>query len=190
MNIENMKNKAYRHGMVNAQIEIDLPLQIRALRKQRVWTQPQLAAEAEMKQPRISAMEKPGAVHFTLETLRRLAEAFDVALIVRFAPFSEFIDSSNSFRPDEFLVPTFDEEYRTSEPNGVATVKEESGHLITISATGGFGCQKSTMGQQLTMILDCEFSAEVPPAAQPPTLHGALLSPKYSEEYYHAGSRR
>ena len=84
-----MKDKEYRHGLVNAQIEVDLPLQIRALRKQHVGTQPDMAKLTGMKQPRISAMEKPGEVHFTLETLRRLAEAFDCALIVRFAPFSE-----------------------------------------------------------------------------------------------------
>ena len=97
--IQEMKDKAYRHGAVNAQLEIDLPLQIRALRKQRNWTQPQLAAIAEMRQPRISNMEKPGATHFSLETLRRLAEAFDVALIVRFGSFGELLDWSDQFSP-------------------------------------------------------------------------------------------
>ena len=107
---EAMKDKGYRHGMVNAQIEIDLPFQIRALRKQRGWTQPELAAKTGMKQPRISNMEKPGVTHFSLETLRRLAEAFDVALVVRFAPFSEWLDWSLSFSPDEFSVQNFGEE--------------------------------------------------------------------------------
>jgi transcriptional regulator with XRE-family HTH domain len=109
--VEAMKDKGYRHGMVNAQIEIDLPFQIRALRKQRGWTQPELAAKTGMKQPRISNMEKPGVTHFSLETLRRLAEAFDVALVVRFAPFSE-LHWSQSFSPDEFAVQSFGEEIR------------------------------------------------------------------------------
>ena len=107
---EDMKNKEYRHGIVASQIEIDLPLQIRALRLEREWTQPRLAAEADMKQPRISAIENPGKVHFTLETLRRLAEAYDVALIVRFAPFSELARWSRDFNPDEFSVPSFDDD--------------------------------------------------------------------------------
>lgn len=110
MNIEDMKDKAYRHGIVSAQIDIDLPLQLRALRKQRGWKQPELAERANMKQPRISAMEKPGAVSFTLETLRRMAEAFDVALIVRFAPFSELWRWSNNFDPDSFNVPEFSQD--------------------------------------------------------------------------------
>lgn len=105
-----MRDKEYRHGLINAQIEIDLPLEIRALRKQRGWTQPELAKRAEMKQPRISAMEKPGGANFNLETLKRLAEAFDVALIVQFAPFSELLDWSDRFTPDSFAVPSFGEE--------------------------------------------------------------------------------
>jgi transcriptional regulator with XRE-family HTH domain len=108
--LREMKEKAYRHGLVNAQIEIDLPFQIRALRKQRGWTQPELALRAEMKQPRISAMEKPGRTNFSLETLKRLAEAFDVALIVRFASFGDLLSWSDTFLPDEFEVPSFDKE--------------------------------------------------------------------------------
>jgi hypothetical protein len=68
-----------------------------------------------MKQPRISAMEKPGGAHFTLETLRRLAEAFDVALIVRFAPFGELLDWSHKFNPDTFRIPNFEAEQAFAE---------------------------------------------------------------------------
>ncbi|MDQ1470820.1 MAG: hypothetical protein QOJ99_2300 [Bryobacterales bacterium] len=110
-----MKEKAYRHGLVNAQIEIDLPFQIKALRKQRGWTQPELARRTEMKQPRISAMEKSGGANFSLETLKRLAEAFDVALVVRFAPFSDLLTWSDSFRPDEFEIPSFEDEMLQAE---------------------------------------------------------------------------
>ena len=105
-----VQNKEYRHGLVSAQIEIDLPLQIRALRKQRGLTQPELAELTGMKQPRFPLMEKPGGAKFTLETLRRLAEAFDIALIVRFAPFSELLDWSEHFNPDSFAVPSFQSE--------------------------------------------------------------------------------
>jgi transcriptional regulator with XRE-family HTH domain len=129
--IEEMRNKEYRHGMVAAQIEIDLPFQIRALRKQRGWTQPQLATEAEMKQPRISAMEKPGGAHFTLETLRRLAEAFDVALVVHFSPFTDLLDWSTRFNPDNFAVPSFEEDLKQHEE-----AREESGVRVRYLSRG------------------------------------------------------
>jgi transcriptional regulator with XRE-family HTH domain len=110
-----MKNKEYRHGLVNAQIEIDLPLQIRALRRQLIGTQAEMAKLTGMRQPRLSAMEKPNGANFNLETLRRLAEAFDVALIVRFAPFSELLDWSGRFNPDNFRVPSFNTEHQADE---------------------------------------------------------------------------
>jgi transcriptional regulator with XRE-family HTH domain len=126
-----MKDEAYRHGVVNAQIEVDLPLEIRALRRQRGWKQPDLAERTGMKQPRISAMEKPGGANFTLETLKRLARAFDVALIVKFAPFSELFDWSDKFSPDEFSVASFDEELPVMERGALGDAgltRSHSGH--------------------------------------------------------------
>src|SRR5262249_12867648 len=92
-----IQDKEYRHGLIAAQIEVDLPLQLKALRKQRGWSQPEMERRTGMKQSRFPLMERPGGAHFTLDTLRRLAEAFDVALIVRFAPFSEFLNWSQEF---------------------------------------------------------------------------------------------
>jgi len=108
--IARLKNKEYRDAFVGSQISVGLPFQIRALREERGWKQSRLALEAGMLQPRISAMEKPGEAKFNLETLRRIASAFDVALVVRFVPFSELIDWSNKFNPDHFHVPNFAEE--------------------------------------------------------------------------------
>ena len=60
-------------------------------------TQKQLAALAEMAQPRISAMERPQATKFNLETLVRLASAFKVGLKVEFVRFSEMLEWENNF---------------------------------------------------------------------------------------------
>jgi len=78
--------------------------------KARGWTQGTLAKETGMLQPRISAILKPGKVRPNIETLRRIAEAFDCALLVRFAPFSELVQGSESFNPETFVVPSFDDD--------------------------------------------------------------------------------
>jgi transcriptional regulator with XRE-family HTH domain len=114
--IARLRNKKYRDSFVASQISVGLPFQIRALREQRGWKQSQLAGKAEMLQPRISAMERPGGAKFNLETLRRLASAFDVALVVRFAPFSELVDWSDTFHADTFTIPSFDHDAGVSEP--------------------------------------------------------------------------
>jgi transcriptional regulator with XRE-family HTH domain len=108
--LSKLLDPAYRSAFVASQINIQVPFQIRALRKQRGWTQPDLAKKADMKQPRISAMERPGGANFTLETLKRLADAFGVALVVHFAPFGELLDWSDRFSPDDFMVPSFEQE--------------------------------------------------------------------------------
>jgi len=105
-----LKDKQYRDAFVSSAITMGLPYQIRALRAQRHWKQEDLTERSGMKQSRISAIETPGKVSFTLETLRRLASAFDVALLVKFVPFSELVKWEESFEPDAFFVPPFEED--------------------------------------------------------------------------------
>lgn len=105
-----LHEKEYRDAYVESQIRMTLPLQIRELRKRREWTQPQLADRAGMGQPRISELEKPGERRLTIETLLRLASAFDVGLQVRFIPFGELIDWSEDLDIDNFNVLPFEKE--------------------------------------------------------------------------------
>jgi transcriptional regulator with XRE-family HTH domain len=108
--IAEMKDKKYRDGYVAAQIVLGIPGKIRALRAQRDWTQGDLARLAKMAQPRISEIETPGERKLNIDTLQRIASAFDVALQVDFVPFGELIDRSEGFDPDSFSVKSFDEE--------------------------------------------------------------------------------
>lgn len=105
---EKLKDREYRKAFVASQINVGIPFQIRGLLKSHPgWTQATLAERAGMLQPRISGLMTPGKVRPNIETLRRIAEAFDCGLIVRFAPFSELARWSEEFDPDEFYVPEF-----------------------------------------------------------------------------------
>lgn len=106
--LKKLKDPEYRKAFVASQINVGIPFQIRALRKSRGWTQEQLAERTGMLQPRISAIQTPGKAKLNLETLRRLAEAFDCGLVVRFAPFSELVRWSDDFEPDTFNAPSYD----------------------------------------------------------------------------------
>jgi len=103
-------NKKTRQSYVRAKLNVNLPSQIRALRLKREMKQGDLAQEAEMMQPRISAMERPGATKFNIETLIRLAAAFKVGLMVKFVPFSEMLKWENEFNQDTFNVVKIDED--------------------------------------------------------------------------------
>ena len=89
--------------------------QIRLLREQHSWTQTELGDRAGgVPQPRISRLEDPDNAGITLRTLVKLSDAFDVGLIVRFAPFSELVDWTIGLTPERLAPPSYDEERQMS----------------------------------------------------------------------------
>jgi transcriptional regulator with XRE-family HTH domain len=105
-----MGRKAYRDAFVSAHISNTVASQIAALRAAKGWTQTELAKHAGMKQSRISALEDPNYENIEVGTLRRLASAFDVAVTVRFIPFSELAYWAATLSEDKLIVPKFDED--------------------------------------------------------------------------------
>lgn len=99
-----IKNRDTRESYVRSKLSVLLPAQIRSLRLRRGMKQAELGTEAEMKQGRISVLERIGEVSFSIETLIKLASAFRVGLVVKFVPMSEMLAWENAFMPDEFDV--------------------------------------------------------------------------------------
>lgn len=107
--LRSLENTEYRREFA-ADIGTGLAFQIRLLRENRGWIQEQLADRMGKRQETISQWENPDYGRYTLNTLRELAAAFDVALLVRFAPFSELVDWSINLTPERLAPPSFDEE--------------------------------------------------------------------------------
>jgi transcriptional regulator with XRE-family HTH domain len=108
--IELLKDKEYRDAFVSEHIDTGLPFQIKALREEREWSQEKLGSTAGMHQERISTLEDPNYAKFTLKTLKRLASAFDVALMVVFAPFSKLLDWESNLSPEALQAVSFDKD--------------------------------------------------------------------------------
>jgi transcriptional regulator with XRE-family HTH domain len=106
--ISRLHNKEARDAVVEQEILAGLPFQIRALRRDRGWSQHQLAERLGMTQEGVSRLENPNYGRFSLSTLTRLASAFDVALVVRFQPFSALVDWVTDPHRDTLSVPDFD----------------------------------------------------------------------------------
>lgn len=83
-----LRDKAYRDSYVAHSIGNRIAAQLYSMRSKRGWTQADLAEKASMLQPRISVLERSSA-NVSLKTLKRIASAFDVALVVKFIPFSQ-----------------------------------------------------------------------------------------------------
>lgn len=105
---ERLSDKEYRDAYVEAHISATLEGQIYALREQREWTQKDLADKAGMLQPRISKLEEDCS-NVSLNTLRKIASAFDVALSVRFVPYSRLVRESTATLDE--LIPSYDNDY-------------------------------------------------------------------------------
>lgn len=99
-----LNEKEYRHAFAESRIRRGLPLQIRAIREARGWNQKQLAEVTGIPQANISRTENTRDKFLAFQTLLKIAEAFDVAVVVKFAPFSELEDWA--MRPLPEIVPT------------------------------------------------------------------------------------
>jgi transcriptional regulator with XRE-family HTH domain len=97
-----LSERSSRRDYVKGKLDQIIPSQIRSLRLREEWTQEQLGEESEMKQARVSAMESPGEVNFSLETLIRIAAAFKVGLWVQFVSYSEMVQKENNYSQDHF----------------------------------------------------------------------------------------
>ncbi|MGB9381984.1 helix-turn-helix domain-containing protein [Candidatus Binatus sp.] len=87
--------------------------QIQAMREKREWSQQMLAEKVGMGQARISLLENPNYEGLSLNTLKRIANVFDVALVVRFVPFSKLFVMLGNETQETLAVPSFEDEFGT-----------------------------------------------------------------------------
>ena len=105
---EKMKSIKYRRAFVTSHLSTTIAAQIQTMREERGWTQRELAKATGMKQSRISVLEDPSNTSLSVNTLRRIAEAFDVALDVRFVSFSSLLKWSVQASENKFSVCSFE----------------------------------------------------------------------------------
>lgn len=103
---DKVARKQYAVEFLNAQIA----LQIKALRQQRGWSQTDLATRAGKHQSQISAMEGIDFRSWKISTLLQLAEAFDLALTVKFESFGQFLEDSLHVDRESLERPSFDQD--------------------------------------------------------------------------------
>ena len=103
-------DKEFRDAFVEAHIDNGIAYQISGMRRDRDWDQKTLAEKAGTRQAVISRMEDPDYGRLSITTLKKIAAAFDVALEVKFVPFSEFVGSVRSLCTEFYTPPAFDQD--------------------------------------------------------------------------------
>jgi hypothetical protein len=114
-----------------------------------------------MTQNNISRLEDPDYGKHTISSLKRLADALDVALVVRFVPFSQYIDWLSGtphvdmgLRPEALAVPSFEEEEKQGRYESAVAFWGYANTVVTpqllvsnyIPLTTGFAVQEQIPG--------------------------------------------
>jgi transcriptional regulator with XRE-family HTH domain len=146
-----LRDKEYRDAFVADHIDTGVAFQIRATREARGWSQKDLGRRAGMAQERVSVLEDPDYGKLTLTTLKRLASAFDTALVVRFVPFSQLVDWATDLAPEHLAVPDFEHDPGFERPalylpeahtaGSMPVPQREAVSERSLPAAGGFGYQ-------------------------------------------------
>ncbi|MDC7704021.1 helix-turn-helix domain-containing protein [Vogesella indigofera] len=104
------KSVEYRQAIMESALEQGIAWQIKINRQKRNLSQRQLAEMIESTQSAISRIEDPTYGRHRLETLVKIANAFDCALQVKLVPFSKLaIDGSDLSEEALFAIPYSEE---------------------------------------------------------------------------------
>jgi transcriptional regulator with XRE-family HTH domain len=83
----------YRHAYVDEFTDAFIATQIKVIREQRGMNQTQLGVAAGMRQSQISELEDVNTRSWKVSTLKKIAKAFDLVLVVRFETFGNVLPS-------------------------------------------------------------------------------------------------
>ena len=86
------RSRQSRARLVASNLSEGIAYQIRATRDSQNLTQSELAERAEMTQGNLCRLESVEYGKHSVSSLKRIADALDVALVVRLVPFSQYID--------------------------------------------------------------------------------------------------
>ncbi|HJZ43457.1 MAG TPA: helix-turn-helix transcriptional regulator [Hyphomicrobiaceae bacterium] len=103
-----LRRRPYRRAYVSEHVRRGMAHQIRALREARGWSQGELSRRLGKPQSVVSRMEDPAYGKLTVQTLLEVADAFDVALWVRFVSFPTFVGLTRDLTEGSFVVDSFD----------------------------------------------------------------------------------
>jgi transcriptional regulator with XRE-family HTH domain len=149
------RSREARAQFVSSQIDKGVAYQIRALRDRQDLSQERLSEVVGMNQNAISRLESPRYGRPTISTLKRLAAAFDVGLIVRFVPFSHLVNwvSGTPFvekglSTENMAVPSFGEEKQK-----YFAVRMDEGLADPVLVTGGTGESEARKERSVNVVV-------------------------------------
>ncbi len=128
-----LSDRVYRRSFAATQFKRLVPFQIRSLRKNRGWSQGQLAENSRLTQGVISRAEDSDYGNLTINTILRIADGFDVAFIGKFIPYSELDDWFIGLSEDEVKIPSFEEEDKLFQTSSFRRARRRRRHVTRLA---------------------------------------------------------
>ena len=146
-----LQDEEYRREYA-ADVGTGLAFQIKLIREKNGWSQQRLANFVGSHQPTIHQWEDPDYGNHTLNSLKSLASAFDLGLMVKFVPFSELVHWNANLTPERLAPPSFDEEQvaRRNDEEQVARRERVAASESTVSANLRIREARLTVGSSHT----------------------------------------
>lgn len=112
MSIEkkDFESKEYRQVFAEQFVKELLPFQIEILMKHRGMSKQDLAKATGLSEQTIARAINPNSQSISLNTVIKIAAAFDVAFVAKFIPFSKLHEMVTNLKEDDWKLPSFNEE--------------------------------------------------------------------------------
>lgn len=107
---DSLADKEYREALAVEHVNTTVAIQIHKMRECRHWSQSDLAEKLGKHQELISQWEDPDYGRYNIATLKAIAKAFDVALLVKFIPFSELVKDMTDLPETRLCPPNYEQD--------------------------------------------------------------------------------
>ncbi len=101
---------SYRHAYAEDYLDSAIATQIKVLREQREMTQAALAEKLKMTQSQVARMESVNNSGWQIRTLKRVAKALDLMLVVKFESFGNVLPDIETFGREALKRPSFNDD--------------------------------------------------------------------------------
>lgn len=162
--LRRINRKDARTAYVEAELVNGLAAQIRANRKRRNWSQAALAERIGTTQNVVSRLEDPSYGRYSIKSLLKLAEVFDVALIARFVPHSTLVAATWDTRPAALEVASYEEDIAN-----LAAMEASAFVNVNVPSSAGprYLLNEADLRFQANWFWSKKFPADVPDQSPP-----------------------
>jgi transcriptional regulator with XRE-family HTH domain len=126
-------------------VRTGISYQIRALRAQRGWSQKKLAEEIGKPQSVVSRLEDPDYGKLSVQTLLEVASAFDVALLIQYVNFPEFLKRTRDVSQEALRADSFDANQFHITATNVATMSHKIKSNVAMVVVGRYATPSQFM---------------------------------------------